>query len=72
MADVKINSQIISSYDYDPTSLTLTVTFNTGRKWSYMLVYPNVVSQVFTEPGSIGSKFHKMIKSQGYRSMRVG
>lgn len=70
MLDKKVNSSIISSYEYDSQKYVLTVTFKTGNSWQYKNVMPPVVSQVFDSPGSIGSKFKRLISKQ-YQSVRV-
>ena len=72
MAEKLVSSSTLQSYDYDDKTYTLTVTYKSnGHKWNYFLVYPNLIAQIFESGGSIGSKFHSMIKSQGYRAVRI-
>ena len=67
--DKKVNSAIISSYEYDSAKYELTVTFKSGEAWTYKNVMPPVVSTVFDSPGSVGSKFLRLIKKQ-YQSVK--
>ena len=64
-------SAIVSSYEYDDKSLVLKVTFTNNQVWQYINVFPNVITQVFDEPGSVGSKFIKLIKHGGYLGTKL-
>lgn len=69
MADTKktehiVKSTLIQAYSYDSESQTLSVIFKDGAEFDYQQVPPPVMSQVFDSPGSIGSKFRKLIGHQ--------
>ncbi len=66
MADKKltenvVNSTLIQAYSYDHETLTLSVTFKDGSEFDYQKVDPPTMSKVFDTPGSVGSKFRKLI-----------
>ena len=56
-----VKSSMINGYSYDSESLELTVQFKNGVEKTYKHVPPPTMSAVFDTPGSIGSKFHKLI-----------
>ena len=60
-----VQSSMVVGYSYDSTSYTLDVWF-AGPKASvyrYYLVYPNIVSQMFDNGGSIGRNVLSNLKS---------
>lgn len=59
-----VKSSMIKAYSYDAQTLELTVIFSNGKERVYKQVQPPDMSQVFDAPGSIGSKFHKIIGSR--------
>lgn len=63
-----VNSSSIRSYSYDVSSQTLVVQFvgADGDDHVYSNVTPDVISKVFDSGGSVGSKFHKLIKQGGF------
>lgn len=56
-----VNSSSIKTYAYNADDYTLTVTFNNGNEYLYRNVMPNVMSQVFDSPRSVGKKFRQLI-----------
>lgn len=65
-----VKSSIIQAYEYDAQAYALTVTFKDGSEWLYKGVTPDVMSNVFDRPGSVGSKFIKQIKNGRYQSVK--
>lgn len=65
-----VQSSLITAYVYDNQSYQLTVTFKDGAEWSYKGVTPDVLSQVFDSPKSIGSKFIRLIKNGKYSATK--
>ena len=67
--EYKLKSSILSSYTYNSTEYILTVTYNDGESYMYKNIMPPTISNVFDSPGSIGSKFIRLIrsKSQGVK-----
>lgn len=66
MSEEKVtNSSLIQSYTYDQESKTLSIVYKSnGAQWDYKGVPPSVVDSVFNSSGSIGTKFHSLIKRQ--------
>lgn len=56
-----VNSKSIRAYSYDAQTYKLSVTFADGAEYEYSNVMPDVMSQVFDSPRSIGSKFRRLI-----------
>lgn len=56
-----VKSSLIRAYSYDSHAQTLSVTFTDGSEFDYEKVDPPTMSKVFDSPGSIGSKFQKLI-----------
>lgn len=63
-----VQSSLLQAYSYDSDSLELTVIYKDGTQIKYKNVPPPVMSQVFDSPGSIGSKFLKLI-SRRFKSI---
>lgn len=57
------NSSNIEQVDYDGNTLVLTVHFKNGGKYQYAGVPPGIFEK-FTEAESLGSFFHKNIRSK--------
>jgi hypothetical protein len=68
---IPVKSSILAGYAYDIKGHILTVRFNNGTEHEYYNVFPPVISQVFDTPGSIGSKFIKLIRSGSYRTEKI-
>lgn len=66
-----LKSSLLSSYSFDDSTLDLSVTFSDGSSWLYRKVEPSVVSKVFDSPGSIGSKFIRLIKHGRYQASKL-
>jgi len=56
-----VKSSLIQAYSYDPHEMTLSITFQDGTEIDYFKVPPPEMSKVFDTPGSVGSKFRKLI-----------
>ena len=52
---------MIKAYSYSIEDKSLAIVFNDGTERTYKNVPPDTMSQVFDAPGSIGSKFHRLI-----------
>lgn len=59
-----VKSTMLQGYSYDAQSLVLTVIFKNGTERTYKNIAPPLMSQVFDRPGSIGSKFKRLIGSK--------
>ena len=66
-----VKSSILAGYSYDPKSYILTVAFNNGSQHQYFNVFPPVVSAVFDQGGSVGSKLINQVVKAGYPSKRL-
>jgi hypothetical protein len=66
----KIKSSLLDTYTYNNQTLELEVTFKSGDSWVYKNVDPGTISKVFDSPGSIGSKFVKLIKHGKYQASK--
>lgn len=62
-----VRSHTIKAYDYDANTYGLTVWFNGGDEYHYDHVTPDVMSSVFDTPGSVGSKFYRLIVKGKYK-----
>lgn len=66
-----IKSSLIAAYSYDPNSYILNVVFKSGVEKAYKEIKPDVMAKVFQSGGSVGSKFHRFIRSQ-YKPIEAG
>ncbi len=57
-----VQSSNIAALDHDPITLTLTVQFRSGARYRYEHVPTNLFDQMI-KSDSVGSAFHKLIKS---------
>ena len=60
--DIAVKSTYVVGYTYNSSALELTVWYKSGAVYQYSNVTPDVISNVFDKPGSIGSKVLKAIK----------
>jgi len=58
-----VQSSNIAAIGHDPITLTLTVEFKGGSRYLYQHV-PTVLFDQLVKADSVGSAFHKLIKSQ--------
>jgi hypothetical protein len=58
-----VQSSNIAAIGHDPINLTLTVAFKSGARYMYQHVPTNLFDQLI-KSDSVGSAFHKLIKSQ--------
>ena len=56
-------SSNIAAIGHDPITLTMTVLFKSGSRYEYKSV-PTVLFDQLIKADSVGSAFHKLIKSQ--------
>ena len=56
-----LKSSLLSAYSYNSSDKTLDVVFQDGTEMTYKDVAPPIMSRVFDSPGSIGSKFLRLI-----------
>lgn len=65
-----VKSNSIQAYQYNHETKTLEVVFQSGAKYTYKDVNPDVMSSVFDAAGSVGKLFHKNIakKYKGSKS----
>lgn len=59
-----LKSSLLKAYSYDSQTLELHIVFANGKERTYKNIPPPVMSSVFDVPGSIGSKFLKIIGSK--------
>jgi hypothetical protein len=58
-----VESSNIHSLGHDPINLTMIVQFRNGKAYSYQNVPEDLYNQIL-KADSVGSAFHKLIKSQ--------
>ncbi len=58
-----VQSSNIAAIGHDPINLTLTVQFKSGSRYLYQKV-PTALFDQMVKADSVGSAFHKLIKSQ--------
>ena len=59
-----VKSSLIQAYSYNPEDKTLNVVFKDGIQKTFVQVPPDVMSAVFDRAGSVGSKFHRLVKGK--------
>lgn len=73
MAETVVNSSTVLTYDYDSESHVLHIKYKmNGSEWDYHNITQSTVDAVFNSGGSVGSKFHHLIKRGQYKSIQVG
>lgn len=58
-----VQSSNIAAIGHDPITLTLTVLFKSGARYEYKSV-PTLLFDQLVKADSVGSAFHKLIKSR--------
>lgn len=61
-----VRSSLVSAYHYDADSQQLSITLKTNGETYVAKISPDVMSQTFDRPGSIGARVHSLLRNKQY------